>query len=71
MAMDKKYTFEEQFAQDWHDLQLIFWEARRKVTASQSLGKPQGYEICRDSHSCWVKFKPYEPIYKGESNEQT
>ena len=57
--LDEYQFFYKKFCEEWTDLQLIFWEARRQVETKQENNRHKPYEICRDSHSCYVRKRGY------------
>ena len=56
----------------WLELQLIYWSARAAVESRHHREKPRGYEICRDSHSCWIRRTTYgDDIKRGYYREDS
>lgn len=56
----------------WLELQLQFWKARMDIESHHHREKPRGYEICRDSHSCWIRRTTYgDDIKRGYYREDS
>lgn len=70
--IDARQSFQTVFAQEWADLQLIFWEARYKVNEKKRYDRARGYEVCRTSSACWIRRlngNDYKRGYYGEDSE--
>ena len=56
-SMDKTLEYMNRFAEGWTEIQKDL--KPEKEIWSEHTSKRNGYEICRDSHSCWVRGVAY------------